>query len=121
MKGNLRVSDDWIPAACTLPTVDQPLRRAEFDDLFARDVVGINRRSAHGVGFELRPEPEVAARAAGLAAKETGCCSFFTFDLTIADGKVEMVVSTGPEHDAVLEALVVRAELKASGIVGETE
>ncbi len=26
----------WVPDACTLPTVDQPLRVAEFDDLFAR-------------------------------------------------------------------------------------
>jgi hypothetical protein len=25
----------WVPEACTLPTVDQPLRAAEFDDLFA--------------------------------------------------------------------------------------
>jgi hypothetical protein len=25
----------WVPEACTLPTVEQPLRVAEFDDVFA--------------------------------------------------------------------------------------
>jgi hypothetical protein len=30
-------SDDrvWVPQACTLPTVERPLRLAEFNDLFA--------------------------------------------------------------------------------------
>ena len=30
----------WVPQACTLPTVQQPLRVAEFDGLFARRCVG---------------------------------------------------------------------------------
>jgi hypothetical protein len=25
----------WVPDACSLPTVDRPLRLTEFDDLFA--------------------------------------------------------------------------------------
>ena len=25
----------WVPEACTLPTVEQPVRVAEFDELFA--------------------------------------------------------------------------------------
>ena len=54
----------------------------------------MNQPSPQGVRFELRADPEVAARAASLAAKETGCCSFFTFDLTISDGTVAMAVST---------------------------
>ena len=40
----------WVPEACTLPTVDQPLRVAEFDELFATAV-----RPAERVGrTELR-------------------------------------------------------------------
>lgn len=112
MNENLNIQDDWVPAACTLPTVDQPLRRAEFDDLFARDVVRLDQASPQEVHFELRAEPEVAARAAGLAAKEAACCSFFRFDLTLTDGKVDLIISTGPAHTTVLAALTARAEAR---------
>ncbi len=113
MDQELIVQDDWVPAACTLPTVEQPLRRAEFDDLFAKDVLSMEQTLAQEVRLELRAEPDVAARAAGLAAKETGCCSFFTFDLTITDGRVAMVVSTAPGHEPVLAALAARAHANA--------
>lgn len=109
------MADDWVPAACTLPTVDQPLRRAEFDDLFANDVLTVDQTSPEEVRFELRADPEVAGRAASLAARETGCCSFFTFDLTITDGRLDMVVSTAQEHAPVLAALTARAQAKAGG------
>ena len=107
------MADDWVPAACTLPTIEQPLRRAEFDDLFAHDVLTVEQTSPQAVRFELRADPDVAGRAAGLAARETGCCSFFTFSLTITDGRLTMVVSTAPEHAPVLAALAARAEAKA--------
>lgn len=112
MADDLMVDDDWLPAACTLPTADQPLRRAEFDDLFAADVLSVNQVSPLQVRLELRPDAEVAARAASLAAKETGCCSFFTFGLTITDGTVSMTVSTAQEHRTVLAALGARAHAK---------
>jgi hypothetical protein len=109
MADDLTLDDTWVPAACTLPTAEQPLRRAEFDDLFAHDVLGVNQMSPLQVRLELRPDPAVAARAAALAVKETGCCSFFSFGLTIADGTVVMTVSTEPEHRSVLAALGARA------------
>ena len=108
--------DDWVPAACTLPTAEQPLRRAEFDDLFADDVISVTQLSPLEVLLELRAEAEVAGRAARLAAKETGCCSFFTFRLTIADGSVSMTVSTEPAHEAVLSALGSRAQAKCGAV-----
>ena len=95
MSENLLASDDWVPRACTLPTVDQPLRRAEFDALFAQDVASLEQVSPERLRFELRADPDAAARAAALAVKETGCCSFFTFDLSIGDGQVSMTVTTG--------------------------
>jgi hypothetical protein len=52
----------------------------------------------------------VVSRAAGLALKETGCCSFFAFDLAIADGAVSLGIQTAPAHAAVLAALGARAE-----------
>lgn len=104
--------DGWVPAACTLPTAEQPLRRAEFDELFAEDVMSVNQMSPLEVRFELRPDAEVAGRAARLAAKETGCCSFFTFGLTITDGTISMAVSTAPAQATVLAALGARAQAK---------
>ncbi len=109
--------DDWVPGACTLPTVEQPLRRAEFDDLFARDVLSVTHESPQRVRLDLRADPEAAARAAGLAVKETGCCSFFTFELAMTGGTVALAVSTAPAHESVLAALAARAESRigASG------
>lgn len=112
MTNDLMVGDDWVPAACTLPTSEQPLRRGEFDALFAQDVLSVVQLSPLEVRLELRPDAEVAARAASLAAKETGCCSFFTFGLTITDGTVSMTVSTEQEHRTVLAALGARAQAK---------
>jgi hypothetical protein len=109
MTENLLASDDWVPDACTLPTVDQPLRRAEFDALFAEDVTIVDQVSPEQLRFELRADPAAAARAAGLAVKETGCCSFFSFDLSIGEGKVLMTVTTSATHAAVLTALRDRA------------
>jgi hypothetical protein len=104
------MQDDWIPESCTLPTAERPLRRAEFDDLFAEDVLMVHESSPLQVRLELRAEPDVAARAARLAAKETVCCSLFRFDLVVTDGRVAMVVSTEAPHEAVLAALTERAK-----------
>ncbi len=109
MNENLQLQDDWVPSSCTLPTVEQPLRRAEFDGLFAADVLSVEQRTSSEVALALRPESAVAARAAHLATAETGCCSFFTFAFTITEGRVDMVVSTDPEHGDVLAALAARA------------
>lgn len=108
---NLTIEDDnWVPAACTLPTVEQPLRRQEFDDLFATDVLDVTEESAIRTRFSLRPDAQAASRAAALAVKETGCCSFFDFDLAIAGGKVTLSIGTAPAHQEVLAALTTRAK-----------
>jgi hypothetical protein len=108
--------DDWVPEACTLPTLEQPLRRAEFDDLFAIDVIAVAQESPQRVRLDLRAEPSTAARAAEFAAMETDCCSFFTFDLAISNGQVSMVIGTGAAHEAVLAAVAARAEARLGAV-----
>jgi hypothetical protein len=54
---------DWVPAACTLPTAEQPLRVAEFDDLFATSVRAVDR-----VGPTVLRLDAVAARVASMIA-----------------------------------------------------
>ncbi|MGW3812152.1 hypothetical protein [Micromonospora sp. NPDC005113] len=104
--------DPWVPQACTLPTVERPLRLAEFDELFASAVVGVERVDRLRVRLELRPEPTVAGRAADLVTRETGCCSFFTFTLTATGGQLALDVAVPAGHVDVLDALATRAGLQ---------
>jgi hypothetical protein len=99
----------WVPEACTLPTVEQPLRVAAFDRLFADVVRGVERTAADRLHLELRPEPEVAGRVAELAAAETRCCSFFTFVLTVTGGSAGLDIVVPAAQAAVLDALAERA------------
>jgi len=100
---------DAAPPACTLPTVDRPLRLAEWDVLFRSAAIAVQRTDPMQARLRLRAEPEVAARAADLTVRETQCCSFFTFALTATGGQLTLDVSTPAGQIAVLEALVERA------------
>ncbi|MDW5329646.1 hypothetical protein [Plantactinospora sp. KLBMP9567] len=99
----------WVPRACTLPTAEQPLRLAEFDELFASAVIRVESVDTSRVHLELRPEPTVAAGAAELMVRETGCCSFFTFSLTATGGQLALDVALPAGHADVLDALTARA------------
>ena len=99
-------AEAWVPEACTLPTADRPFRVAEFDDLLAGAVR--HRPERTRLVVELDPRPEVAARAADLAVRETGCCSFFTFDLTMTGGGVRLAITVPDSQTGVLDALAVR-------------
>lgn len=111
----LTIDTGRVPAGCSLPTAEQPLRVAEFGELFSRDVVGLARPAGNVLSLGVRPDPEVAARAADLAVREAGCCSFFTFDLTISDGSVTLTVRIDESHTEVLAALEQRARALMAG------
>jgi hypothetical protein len=66
-----------IPDACTLPTVDRPLRLAEFDDLFATALRDVEILAPTHAGMRLSATVGLAERVRDLAARETECCSFF--------------------------------------------
>jgi hypothetical protein len=40
------IDQSWVPDACTLPTVEQPLRAQEFDDLFRDALTEVHRIDA---------------------------------------------------------------------------
>ena len=114
--------ESWVPQACGLPTAEQPLRRAEFDALFASAVRRVDRPEPTRLRVELEPTPDVAATTAGLAARETGCCSFFTFTLTATAGQLALEVAVTAAHIEVLDALAARAtsaspRTQATGVV----
>jgi hypothetical protein len=99
----------WVPEACTLPTVERPLRIAEFDVLFADALIGLSRQEPGRVRLVLHQMVEERARE--LAQRETGCCSFFSFTFHGDEqGRLLMDISAPAEYAAVVEALAVRAE-----------
>ena len=98
----------WVPEACTLPTAEQPLRRAEFDDLLA-DAGSIERLTERHARFQLAGRAGLADQVSDLAVRENECCSFFTFTVTpLRSGDVAFEVEVPVGHVEVLDALVVR-------------
>lgn len=97
---------------CTLPSVELPLRVAEFDDLFAAALEAQERVTATRLVWVLSAAAE--ARARDLARRETACCSFFMFTFSRHPGgageEVRVSVEVPAEHAAVLDALAVRAQ-----------
>ena len=104
-----------VPQSCTLSIADRDRRLAEFDELFAGAVGGIDRTGPTRLRLELRPGPRVAGQAAELMAAETDCCSFFTFTLTAADRRLTLEASVPAAYAGVLDGLAGRAAAAAGG------
>jgi len=105
---------EWVPDACTLPSVERPLRVAEFDALFAEHLTSVSRVSATTVDMTLAGEAQAAA--AELTARESDCCSFFRFEITpTADELVRLRIAVPPAQVAVLDALTALAA-EAAGL-----
>jgi hypothetical protein len=108
---------DWVPVdACTLPTAEQPLRLAEFDDLFAASLRAVTRRPGSDTGGRLvfAGDEALSGRVRRLVDAESACCSFFAFTVTAVTGDVPTTVTLDIEvaaaHADVLAALLDRAE-----------
>ena len=102
----------WAPESCTLPTVERPLREEAFAALFRDHLTRVQRTSP--TVAELTFGAESLDRARELATLEASCCSFFSFDVREADGRVLMTVAVSPVHAPVLDALLDSA-VAASG------
>ncbi|MFJ3658351.1 hypothetical protein ACIPPR_34230 [Streptomyces nigra] len=100
---------EWVPQSCTLPTKEQPLRIAEWDTLFSEHLTALSRPATHRLRLELSAASEVEDRVRDLAERESGCCSFFTFDITNDDGAVRLGIAVDSVHQPVLDALAERA------------
>ncbi|MDG6107998.1 hypothetical protein [Dactylosporangium aurantiacum] len=72
-----------VPDACTLPTVEQPLRLAEFDALFSTAVRAVETVTPTHARLRLSGPAGLAATVRDLAARETACCSFFAFTVAV--------------------------------------
>ena len=94
---------DQAPEACTLPTVERPLRIVEFAELFASadaDFVRVSQTRAM-VALPL----DALDRARDLAARETECCSFFSFAVEPAGDHTDMTIDVPAQYADVLTAM----------------
>jgi len=101
-----RLSEGWVPDACTLPTVEQPLRVAELDELFST-ALRTQRTASTRLRWTLDPAAEERAR--DLTARESRCCSLFTFTFTPAGDTLHLDVQVPAAQVHVLDALAARA------------
>jgi hypothetical protein len=109
------MTNNWAAEACSLPTVEQPLRVAEFDALFRRHLSRVERQRPTQAAILLSGRVGLLERVRDLAARESDCCSFFTFTTTsVADGDerehVRLEIDVPCARADVLVALVGRAE-----------
>jgi hypothetical protein len=107
----------WVPDACELPTAERPLRITEFDALFT-GLTSLDRLSPGQVRLHLAGAAGLEETVRELTARETECCSFFTFTTTPVPGpdgmRVTLDVEVPEAHAAVLAALAQRAETVAA-------
>jgi len=94
---------EWVPEACALPTAERPLRVAEFDELFAKDLRSVSRVGPQTLELVLATESR--STVADLTARENECCSFFTFGIADVVGGVLLRISVPPAYIAVLDGL----------------
>lgn len=99
----------WVPASCTLPTTEQPLRIAEFDVLIAELLADSSRPDRVKLEMVFTGGPGVEDRVRDLVARESGCCLFFTFTVTPGPEQIRLGIEVDGAHEAVLDALHERA------------
>jgi hypothetical protein len=116
------MTDLWIaPDACTLPTVEQPLRIAEFDAIFESYVLRVDQLGPTKVRMILAGPDDLIEQVQDLADRESACCSFFRFALGKSRGDrpgqrlVQLDIEVPAGRSAVLAALANRAKSAETG------
>ena len=100
------IDEGWVPESCTLPTAQRPLRVAEFDELFATALRSQRRLSPTELRWELAAGTEAVVR--DLVARESACCSFFTFDVSASPAAVAVEVRVPVGQEEILDGLADR-------------
>jgi hypothetical protein len=96
--------EEAIAAGCTLEPSAMPARADAFERLFARAL--LRREASPGqLVWTLRWSDEIEAEARALAAAESLCCSFFTFELSRQDQHLRWSVAVPPGREDTLALL----------------
>jgi hypothetical protein len=95
---------DDMPDVCTLPAADRPVRRAEFDALFAT-LVRSDRTGPGHLRLVLGAPVDVVR---DLTARESECCSFFRFTVSPGPSGAVLDIEVPPVRVSILEAMAAR-------------
>lgn len=110
------------PDACTLPTAEQPFRLAKFDELFATAVQRVEKIADGKARMLLSGPAGLLETVRDLTARETECCSFYTFTVTAepdaANDVVVLDIEVPPAYAGVLASLTQRASALSAGSAG---
>jgi hypothetical protein len=108
-----------VPDACTLPTVEQPLRLGEFDALFATAVRQVDLVAPTHTRMRLTGAAGLTATVRDLTARETECCSFFAFTVTPEPADVgealTLDIDVPAQYADVLASLAQQASTVSAG------
>jgi hypothetical protein len=96
--------EEAAAAGCTLEPSAMPARAEAFERLFARAL--LRREASPGrLVWTLRGSDEILAEARALAAAESECCSFFTFELERQGEQLRWSVTVPPGREDTLALL----------------
>ena len=96
-------SERLMGAACTLDAVELPARLAEWHALRDRATAIEPVDGGARLSFEAN---EALAPIADLIARESECCSFYTFSLRVDGPTRQLEIGAGPGWDAAVQALL---------------
>jgi hypothetical protein len=98
------------PIACTLDASERPQREREIRTL-GRDALLSVERTEQSATLHFRSDPGVRQRVEGVAAAESGCCAFLTFDVADeADGVALTIVAPSGGEPMMAELASLFAE-----------
>lgn len=94
-------------------------RIAEYARLFAHALIARDR-SADAVEFAFATKPGVAEWVTELARKESACCPFFSYRVSVHDDRVVWRISSqaGPAAQATLDEFYAGPERFGDGMAG---
>lgn len=91
------------PISCSLEGADATLQLDEWQRLFARIVIGIERPTAENVTMRLAADAESLAALVALAQREAACCPFFRFAVEINSDGASFTVSVPSDAAEILD------------------
>jgi hypothetical protein len=97
-----------IPASCTLPSSEQPMRVRELETLLAT-AIAWHRPEPRHLRVTFAGGESTWATVRDLVALESACCSFFAFTVTTGDDRVVLDVRVPTGQVGVLDGLAALA------------